>query len=146
MAEIFKNHAWLCAVSAWFAAQALKLLISWALHDQLDWHKFVSAGGMPSSHSAMVVALTLSIGIQDGFDSSLFAACFVLAAIVMYDAAGVRRETGRQGQPINQILQSAIFDGRPISNTEMKEIVGHTPLEVFGGFLLGVVCALVWNI
>ena len=146
MADILTNRYWLCAMSAWLIAQALKIPIQFALNHKLNWKLFWSSGGMPSSHSAMVVSLALCIGFNEGFDTPLFAIAFVLASIVMYDAAGVRRETGRQGQVINQILHSAIFEGRPISNEEMKEIVGHTPLEVFGGFLLGIACAILWTI
>ena len=123
MADILTNRYWLCAMSAWLIAQALKIPIQFALNHKLNWKLFWSSGGMPSSHSAMVVSLALCIGFNEGFDTPLFAIAFVLASIVMYDAAGVRRETGRQGQVINQILHSAIFEGRPISNEEMKEIL-----------------------
>ncbi|MBQ9325005.1 MAG: divergent PAP2 family protein [Clostridia bacterium] len=146
MLGILENGILLCALLAWFAAQFLKIPITKAVGGKWEWSRFWSAGGMPSSHSAMVVALSLKVGFDLGFDTPLFAACFVLSAIVMYDAAGVRRETGRQGQVINQILHSAIFEGRPITNEEMKEIVGHTPLEVFGGFLVGTVCAVLCSL
>ena len=92
----------------------------------------------------MVVALTMMIAFQKGTGSAEFAISATFAAIVMYDAAGVRRETGRQGKVINEIIGSFIMEGRPISDLEMKEIVGHTPFEVFIGAVVGILCALFW--
>ena len=130
LAGILTNSCFLAALTGWFVAQALKIPFT--------------AIVMPSSHTAMVVALTIMVAIREGTDSSLFAACCAFGSIVMYDAAGVRRETGRQGKAINDILASFIMEGRPISDEEMKEIVGHTPFEVFIGSLVGIVVAVFW--
>lgn len=144
--EIFYNRALLCALTGWFVAQALKIPLYYMVEKKWDWRRFFGSGGMPSSHSAMVVALALSVGVFDGFSTPEFATSFVLAAIVMYDASGVRRETGRQSQVINEILQKVLIDGKPISDNELKELVGHSPLEVLGGAIVGVLCAGLWLI
>jgi acid phosphatase family membrane protein YuiD len=94
---------------------------------------------MPSSHSALVVALTAMVGARMGFDTAEFAISFALSIIVMYDAAGVRRETGTQAVVINKILHDMLVDGKHITEEELKELVGHTPLEVFAGALLGLI-------
>lgn len=144
--EIFYNRTLLCALSGWFLAQAIKIPTYYIVEKKWDWHRFFGSGGMPSSHTAMVVAMALSVGVFDGFSTPEFAMSFVLAAIVMYDASGVRRETGRQGQVINEILQKVLVDGKPISDSELKELVGHSPLEVLGGAIVGVMVALFWLI
>lgn len=142
--EIFLNRSLLCAISAWFLAQAIKIPTYYIVEKKWDWHRFFGSGGMPSSHTAMVVAMALSVGFIDGFSTPEFTLSFVLAAIVMYDATGVRRETGRQGQVINEILQHVLVDGKPITDSELKELVGHSPFEVMGGVVVGVICALLW--
>ncbi len=141
---VFDNRCLWASVTAWFLAQALKIPISWLLHEDFNLKSFFRAGGMPSSHSALVVAVSIMVGYTEGWNSALFAVSCSFASIVMYDAAGVRRETGRQGKAINQILQYAIFQGRPITDQEMKEIVGHTPLEVLGGMIVGGISAFLW--
>lgn len=141
---LFQNSVLWCAVAAWFAAQALKIPTYWLIEKQLDWKRFFGSGGMPSSHTAFVIALTIMIGAAEGFDTSLFAAAVVLSAIVMYDASGVRRETGVQGQVLNEIVRKVFVDGQPITDVELKELVGHTKVEVAGGFIVGVLTALVF--
>jgi acid phosphatase family membrane protein YuiD len=142
IAGILSNQVLWCAVAAWFIAQALKIPTYWLVEKKLDWGRFFGSGGMPSSHSAFVMSLAIMVGATEGFDSALFAVTVVLAAIVMYDASGVRRETGIQGQVLNQILRHVFVDGQPITDVELKELVGHTKVEVAGGFLVGVVVAL----
>lgn len=140
---IFSNRTVLCCLSAWFVAQALKIPTYFWLEKKLDWMRFFGSGGMPSSHTAFVVALTIMIGAQEGFDSTLFAAVAAFSTIVMYDATGVRRETGRQAVVLNEILRSVFVDGKPISDDDLKELVGHTKVEVAGGFVVGVIVACV---
>ena len=140
---IFSNRTLLCCLTAWFVAQALKIPTYLWLEKKLDWSRFFGSGGMPSSHTAFVVSLTIMIGAQVGFDTPLFAAGAAFAVIVMYDATGVRRETGRQAEVLNEILRSVFVDGKPISDDELKELVGHTKVEVAGGFLVGVAVACV---
>ena len=141
---IFDNRVLWCAVAAWFVAQALKIPTYWLVEKKLNLMRFFGSGGMPSSHTAFVISLTIMIGAVEGFDTALFAAAVVLSAIVMYDASGVRRETGIQGQVLNEILQKVFVDGQPITDVELKELVGHTKVEVAGGFIVGILTALVF--
>lgn len=137
IAEIFKNRVLICAMTSWFIAQALKVPIYYLVEHEFNWHRWLGSGGMPSSHTALVVSLAAMTGIQAGFDTAAFAIAFALALIVMYDAAGVRRETGTQAVVINKILHDILVDGKRITEDELKELIGHTPLEVFFGALLG---------
>lgn len=139
---ILENRVLWCAVAAWFVAQALKIPTYWLVEKKLDWGRFFGSGGMPSSHSAFVMALAIMVGATEGFDSAAFAITVVLAAIVMYDASGVRHETGIQGQVLNEIVRKVFVDGEPITDVELKELVGHTKVEVAGGFVVGVLTAL----
>ncbi len=141
LADLAVNHVLFAALIGWFSAQALKIPIYYFVEHKWDFHRFYGSGGMPSSHSAFVVATALMIGSLEGFSTPIFALADVLAMIVMYDASGVRRETGAQAVVINQIVKDAIFKGKPISDEELKELVGHSPLEVGGGMLVGI---LVW--
>lgn len=139
--EIFHNEALICALTAWFVAQAMKIPTYWLVEKRLDWHRFFGSGGMPSSHTAFVVALAIMAGALNGFDTVAFAICTVFAAVVMYDATGVRRETGIQAQVINEILRQVFIDGKPIADDDLKELVGHKPLEVLGGAIIGFLTA-----
>ena len=142
--EVLQNHVLFAALIGWFVAQGLKIPIHYLVEHEWDIHRFHGSGGMPSSHSALVVSAAVMVGSVYGFDSALFALVVVLSLIVMYDAAGVRRETGRQATVINQILKDAIFNGKQISDAELKELVGHKPVEVAGGALVGFVVACVY--
>ncbi|MGC8894835.1 MAG: divergent PAP2 family protein [candidate division WOR-3 bacterium] len=128
-------------VLAMFIAQLTKCGIYSIVGRRLDLTWLFQAGGMPSSHSALVSALTIKVGFNAGFDSPLFAIAFILALIVMYDAAGVRRAMGKQARLLNMMVDE-MSRGRPVSGERMKEFLGHTPLEVFVGALLGAVIAI----
>lgn len=141
---IFHNQALLCAATAWFVAQAIKIPTYWLVEKNWDWTRFFGSGGMPSSHTAFVVSLAIMAGTIAGFDSIEFAVCVVFASVVMYDATGVRRETGIQAQVINEILRQVFIDGKPIADDDLKELVGHKPLEVLAGAILGVLTALAY--
>ena len=141
---ILHNHVLFAALIGWFLAQALKIPICYLVDGKWDWHRFHGSGGMPSSHTSMVVSASIMLGALYGFDSPLFAAALVFSSVVMYDATGVRRETGRQAEVINQILQDVLINGRPISTVELKELVGHKPIEVAGGAVLGITIAVVY--
>ena len=130
-----------CCITAWFVAQALKIPTYYLVEKKWDWHRFFGSGGMPSSHTAFVVSLTLMIGATQGFDSAIFALSFTMAAIVMYDATGVRRETGKQAVIINEIVQKMFVNGESITDEELKELVGHTHVEVIGGVIVGLLTA-----
>lgn len=141
---LFSNHVLFAALIGWFLAQGLKIPIHFLVEHEWNFSRFHGSGGMPSSHSAMVVAASLMIGAMSGFDSTVFAVSVVIACIVMYDATGVRRETGKQATVINQILRDVLVNGKPISDAELKELVGHKPIEVAGGALVGILVAVVY--
>ena len=103
-------------------------------------------GGMPSSHTAFVFSLALMTGIRESFSSTYFALAFALAAVVIYDAMGVRRETGRQGAVLNEIISQVLVEGKPITEQQLKELVGHSPLEVAAGILLASIVTLVMTL
>ena len=121
------------------------LLYGFRLH-QWNIRYLWAAGGMPSSHSASAVALATAVGLHEGFSSGLFAACAVFAFVVMYDAAGVRRETGKQGQIINEIMRQPGTLPEDSIFGDLKEKVGHSPMEVLAGAAAGVLCAVVFRL
>ena len=131
-----------CAVISWIVAQFIKVLIALWLDKRLDWRRCFGMGGMPSSHTAFVFSLMMAIAFKDGVASSTFAVAFALAAVVIYDAMGVRRETGRQSVVLNQIITEMLVEGKPITEQQLKELVGHSPLEVLGGLIVGIVVTL----
>ena len=141
-ADLWSNEPLKCAVLSWCVAQVIKVLISLWLDKKLDWRRCFGMGGMPSSHSAFVFSLMLCIGVKETVASPLFALSFALAAVVIYDAMGVRRETGKQGEVLNQILSQVLVEGKPITEKQLKELVGHTPLEVLGGVIVGAIITL----
>lgn len=124
-----------------FIAQVTKCGIYSIAGRRLDLSWLFQTGGMPSSHSALVTALAVKVGTKAGFDSPSFAIAFILALIVMYDAAGVRRAMGKQARLLN-IMVEEMSRGRPVSDERMREFLGHTPLEVFVGALLGLAIAI----
>lgn len=142
--RLFSNEVLVSAVIGWTVAQILKTMIDFALNRNFTAERLVGSGGMPSSHSATVCALTTTAGMHYGVESFEFAICFVLASVVMYDAIGVRQETGKQAKLLNMILEQNIFklDNEHIQQN-LKELVGHTPLQVFAGAILGIALALV---
>ncbi len=138
------NKVLLVSGCAWAIAQATKTLIILMQKRRLDFSYFFS-GGMPSSHSATVSALAASVAMVEGFDSVAFAIAAILAIVVMYDAAGVRRWVGRQSIVLNHIMHEIGFR-RPITEWEhdLREFIGHTPFQVIIGAILGIVVALLW--
>lgn len=126
------------AIIAWAMAQILKLIITRITEKRWDWKHILSSGGMPSSHSAAVCACAASVGYLYGLSTPLFAIAAVMAVVVMYDAANVRRETGKQSMILNQMLEQW-NEMRPEERFDitLKELVGHTPLQVLMGSLLG---------
>jgi uncharacterized protein len=144
MGNILDNNVLICCMIAWFLAQILKIPIDLWRTQKIHWGIFFSAGGMPSSHSAMMTATTLGIGLFHGFNDPLFGLAVAISMIVLYDATGVRRQAGMQAQKINRIIEE-LLQGHPISEKQLKEVLGHTPIEVGGGVILGVAIALaVW--
>lgn len=122
---------------AWFSVQLFKLLSDAFIHRRINFKRFVETGGMPSSHSAVVTSLMTSIGISEGFNSTIFAVSFVFSLIVMYDAAGVRRAAGKQASILNQLINSKQV--KVDTNEKLKELLGHTPFQVIVGAIYGIV-------
>ena len=125
------------AIVAWAAAQLLKGLLTTALQRRLDWRAFTGSGGMPSSHSAFVCALAFSLGSLYGWRSPLFAIAVCFGAVVMFDACNVRRAAGEQAKVINYLLGHLDQISPELAEKALKELLGHTPLQVFMGALLG---------
>ncbi len=141
----FGNYILSIALISWLAAQIIKTVINVILTKKFDAERLWGAGGMPSSHSALVCSLALAAAKSYGFDSPIFALSFVLAGIVMYDAMGVRRETGEQAKILNKMIADWLSEGNVLfvgeNGRALKEKVGHTPFEVIAGALLGLLIA-----
>ena len=122
---------------AWFTVQIFKLLADCIVNRRINFRRFVETGGMPSSHSAVVTSLMTAIGLAEGFSSPMFAISFVFSFIVMYDAAGVRRAAGKQAAILNQLIYSKQV--KVDTNEKLKELLGHTPIQVLVGAIYGIV-------
>ena len=145
MYTLFDNAFFLSAATGWLVAQILKTIIHMLFTKKFNAERLIGSGGMPSSHSATVCALATAACMRSGVDSFEFAISLVLALIVMYDAMGVRRETGIQAKLINEMLQAFEEMGNSDLPTDekLKEFVGHTPLQVIAGGILGIVIAVI---
>lgn len=141
LSEFFKNYIFGTTVVAWLIAQSIKVVLGVFREKRFNFRWFVGTGGMPSSHAAGVSALATSIGISYGFDSALFAVTLVFALIVMFDAQGVRFSTGRQAEILNKMLDDIYWKKR-LDDKQLKEFLGHTPVEVFAGIALGIIISL----
>lgn len=145
---ILNNYIIQVTFASWCTAQILKTLINAAITKSFKPERLVGAGGMPSSHSALVVALTISTAKQCGVDSADFAIAAALAAVVMYDAMGVRRAAGEQAKIINKLVDEWIdktywSDKQLPQVKQLKEMLGHTPIEVIGGIIVGIVVSAI---
>jgi acid phosphatase family membrane protein YuiD len=138
---LFDNRVLMAACVAWAIAQLSKTLYELFRQRKLMIGRLVSSGGMPSSHSALVTGLATATGRLDGVGSAAFAISVVLAGIVMYDAAGVRRAVSLQARILNQMIDE-IFQGHPMAEKRLRELIGHTPIQVLVGGLLGVAIGL----
>lgn len=147
MSEIYYwlwlNKILFAPLSAFLTAQVLKGVLASIKYKKWCWERFVEAGGMPSSHSAMVTALATAAGLSYGWSSSLFTITAIFAVIVMYDAMGVRRAAGNQAKILNQILEEMGRQDGKQNVKALKELIGHTPAEVAVGALIGVIMASV---
>lgn len=142
--DIFHNAPLVAAISAWMLAQIIKVPLNYLFTRETDWSLLFSAGGMPSSHSTLVSALAWTIGLEYGFDAPVFAVAFVMGAVVIYDATGVRRAAGEHARVINRMIEDLV-EGHPLKEEELKELLGHTPRQVFVGIIFGVVVGwLIW--
>lgn len=137
----FGNYILSVALLSWLAAQVAKTLINYFLSGKFDAERLWGAGGMPSAHSALVCSAFLAAAKREGVHSPIFAFAFILAAIVMYDAMGVRRETGEQAKVLNKMFEKGA-NAQDGEYKKLKEQVGHTPIEVLSGALLGILIAV----
>ena len=142
--SLFANKAFLAGLGGWAFAQVAKTIIYAIINKKFEFERLVGAGGMPSCHSSMVCGLATATGMMYGGGSIEFALALCFAIIVMYDAMNVRMETGRQGKILNDMIEIFQNMGKNISPEEsLKELVGHTPLQVLIGALTGIIVAIV---
>ncbi len=129
-------------IIAWATVQVFKFLADAVKNKKLNFKRLVETGGMPSSHSATVTSLMTAVGISEGLSSPIFAAVFVFSVIVMYDAAGVRRAAGKQASILNQLINSNQV--HVDTNVKLKELLGHTPVQVIVGGVYGVIVGIIF--
>jgi hypothetical protein len=140
--QMYHNKIFMVTMASWVIAQSIKVVIGVIQERRFDFRWFVGTGGMPSSHSAGASSLATAVGINYGFDSVYFALAAAFTIVVMFDAQGVRRATGRQARILNRIMEDIYWKGK-IQGERLRELVGHTPLEVIMGFLLGILIAVI---
>ncbi|KJJ84109.1 Acid phosphatase/vanadium-dependent haloperoxidase related protein [Candidatus Omnitrophus magneticus] len=138
--DILSNKVFFTTFWGWFAAQSIKVIIGIITEKRFNFKWFVGTGGMPSSHASGVTALATSIGIQEGVGTVIFAIAAMFAVVVIFDAQGVRHSTGKQAEVLNKILDDIYWKKR-IQNDRLKELVGHTPIEVIIGICTGLCVA-----
>ena len=140
--DILNNRAIATPVLAWFLAQSIKFVYNCIKDGKPDFKKLIDSGGMPSSHTAFTACLATILGIHNGFSSDIFALSVILALVVMADAAGVRRAAGKQAEVLNKLVNSS---GHIQLDRQLKELLGHTPVEVFAGAALGIITGIAIN-
>ena len=143
--QLITNRFLITGVSSWFVAQVVKTVIHAIINKKLVMERMVGDGGMPSAHSATVTSLAMISGLSFGFDSFQFAVTALLAIIVCHDAMGVRLETGKQAQIINELTKAfEVWTKEDLPEIKLKEFVGHTPVQVIAGILIGILngCAM----
>jgi uncharacterized protein len=140
--EILHNRIFLITLAVWVLAQMIKVILGVIKEKRFNFRWFIGTGGMPSSHAAGASALATSVGLEYGFNSPLFAVAAAFAMVTMFDAQGVRRATGYQATILNKMMDDIYWKGQ-IEEQRLKELVGHTPIEVLAGFAFGVICAMV---
>ncbi len=143
---ILSNPVLIAGFTSWVLAQLIKVPWNYLSTGKWDWVLLLRAGSMPSSHSALVASVAHASGLFIGFASPLFALALTLAVIVIYDATGIRRQAGKHAEIINRIVRDTI-KGKRTKEKQLKEVLGHTPLEALAGTLLGIgVAQLIWLI
>ncbi|NJC95162.1 MAG: hypothetical protein C3F07_06040 [Anaerolineales bacterium] len=145
---LFQNKVLIAGLTAWLLAQIIKIPLDYFRTRRWNWALLLTTGGMPSSHSSLMTGTVFAIGLYHGFDNPVFALGVAITMIVTYDAAGVRRQAGIHAQRIN-VLFGELLRGHIFSEKDLREVLGHTPLEVAGGILLGLVVAtaqwMIWK-
>ncbi len=129
--------------AVWFFIQLFKLVYDLVTTKQFNFKRILGAGGMPSSHSAVVTSLATMIGVSQGFDSQMFALATIFAFVVMYDAAGIRRAAGKQAHILNKIVNTPGLSGVEVTE-KLQEVLGHTPKQVIVGAIIGVIVGLIF--
>lgn len=142
-AGVWSNPTLWIPMAAGLLVQLIKFVTIWICQRHVDFRVLVQPGGMPSAHSAVVTALATAVGIREGTASTAFALACILAGIVMYDAAGVRRAAGRQARILNRIVED-LYQGHPIAEERLRELLGHTPFEVIAGAAVGFAFSWAW--
>jgi len=137
---VAQNPPLTLALLAMTTVQLFKFFFAWGLYGRPDFTRLVGTGGMPSSHSASVSALTVAVGIEVGWGSTLFGVVAFFSLVIMYDATGIRRSAGKQAQILNRMLVE-LKDYHKLEPVRLKELLGHTPLEVFAGAAYGALLA-----
>jgi acid phosphatase family membrane protein YuiD len=146
LADLFANRILISGIIAWSLAQIIKVPLNYLTDRRWDWALLLRAGGMPSSHSALVTAVAHTIGLFSGFDTPVYALSVAIAIIVIYDATGIRRQAGKHAEVINAMIRD-LTHGHPLQEERLREVLGHTPLEAVGGMFLGLLVAqLSWFI
>ena len=140
--EIFTNKYLYIPVLLWFFIQLFKVIWDLVKEKKFDFKRILGAGGMPSSHSAVVCSLAVLIGKEYGFSSSIFALSLIFAFVVMYDACGVRRAAGKQAKSLNKIISTPGLTGVQVQE-RLVEVLGHTPVQVFVGALIGIIAGII---
>lgn len=140
---LLHNYVLIVALTAWLTAQVMKTILWFIVTKRFNPERLVGAGGMPSAHSATVCSMMIAIAKTSGLSSPEFAIAFVLAFVVMYDAMGVRRAAGEQAKVLNRMLEKQVEEDEKMQTPELKEFLGHTPLQVLCGSLLGILIAMI---
>lgn len=146
---LFDNRILFAGLLAWGIAQVVKVPIEYVRIRRWNWSLLFSAGGMPSSHSALMASLAHATGLYTGFDSPLFALAVGIAMIVIYDATGIRRQAGKHARLINAMIND-LASGHPLKEEQLREVLGHTPIQAFAGLIFGLIVAqvvyLLWHV
>lgn len=142
--DFFTNPVGVSTLLGWFLGQIIKVPVEYLRHKRWDWTLVLSAGGMPSSHSALMTSVTTSIGLNVGWGSPIFALALAVTAIIVYDATGVRRQAGFHAERINEILRELLHLKRLEEDqvSYLREIIGHTPGEAIAGVFFGIMIAI----
>ena len=142
--EVLSNHLFWVTCIAWCLAQSLKVIFGVIRTKKFDFRWFIGTGGMPSAHASGASALAITTGFDYGFNSGIFALAFFFAMVTMFDAQGVRRSTGSQARILNRVMEDIYFKGK-IQEERLKELIGHTPVEVIAGSIIGVLIAIIFQ-
>lgn len=146
LSAIFDNKILLVAMMAWIISQAIKVISTMIKTKKLDFDRLMGAGGMPSSHTATAIAASVAAGQTMGYDSAVFGIALVISFVVMYDATGIRRAAGKQAEILNEIVEKFRLHEKINYPEKLKELLGHTLLEVFAGAILGIILGILFTI